>query len=119
MRYGANSYRESVARQCYKNVKTTAHFCIRQLFFGRKHKNVLNLHISERIINLPMRQLTIYLDTFTERRIKAAAKAAGMSLSKWVASLVRDRTQTTWPKDVIALAGAWTDLPTAKELREG
>ncbi len=64
-----------------------------------------------------MRQLTIYLDTSTERRIKAAAKSAGMSLSKWVASLVRDRTQTTWPKEVVQLAGAWPDLPTLEEIR--
>jgi len=66
-----------------------------------------------------MRQLTIYLDTSTERRIKAAAKSAGMSLSKWVASLVRGHTQTTWPKDFVQLAGACPDLPTTQELRRG
>ncbi len=66
-----------------------------------------------------MRQLTIYLDISTERRIKAAAKSAGMSLSKWVASLVRDRTETTWPKSIVQMAGAWPDFPSAEDLRRG
>lgn len=65
-----------------------------------------------------MRQLTIYLDSETERRIRMAAKSAKMSLSKWVASLVRERTQKTWPKAVADLAGAWPDLPGVDELRQ-
>lgn len=65
-----------------------------------------------------MRQLTIYLDTDTERRIRMAAKSARMSLSKWVAVLVRERTETSWPKAVSDLAGAWPDLPAVEELRK-
>ena len=65
-----------------------------------------------------MKQLTIYLDTETERRIKAASKAVGMSLSKWVGMLVRERTETTWPPSVSKLAGAWPDLSTAEVLRK-
>ncbi len=35
----------------------------------------------------------------------------------WLAQLVRDTTYSEWPKDVVALAGAWPDFPTVEELR--
>lgn len=56
-----------------------------------------------------MAQVTIYLDAETEERMKEAAKAAGMSYSKWVAQLIVDRTRTDWPRSVADLAGAWGD----------
>jgi hypothetical protein len=65
-----------------------------------------------------MRQLTIYLDSETEKRIRAAARAARMSLSKWVASLVRERTTKTWPGEVASLAGAWPKFPSLSDLRK-
>jgi hypothetical protein len=65
-----------------------------------------------------MRQLTIYLDRETESRIRAAARSAKMSLSKWVASLVRERTAKSWPKAVADLSGAWPDFPSPEELRK-
>lgn len=64
-----------------------------------------------------MGQMTIYLDDELILRTRAAADAAGLSVSAWLARLVRDRTRTQWPDDVAALAGAWRDLPTAEELR--
>jgi hypothetical protein len=66
-----------------------------------------------------MSQITLYLDKETESKMRAAAEASGMSLSKWVANLIRQRTATEWPASVIELAGAWKDLPTAEEIREG
>lgn len=56
-----------------------------------------------------MAQVTIYLDDETESRMKEAAKAAGLSYSKWIAELIRDRTRTEWPENVARLAGAWAD----------
>ncbi len=64
-----------------------------------------------------MGQVTIYLDDLLLARTRAAADAAGLSVSAWLARLVRERTRTEWPDDVAALAGAWRDLPTAEELR--
>ncbi len=64
-----------------------------------------------------MAQVTIYLDDDLLARTRAAAEAAGLSVSAWMARLVRDRTRSEWPDDVAALAGAWRDLPTAEELR--
>ena len=66
-----------------------------------------------------MPQLNLYVDDPTHQTIKAAAKAAGVSLSKWVSNLVRERTSDEWPPEVLALAGAWKDFPDAEELRTG
>ena len=37
-----------------------------------------------------MAQLTIYLDDAAERRVKAAARKSGVSVSRWIAELVRE-----------------------------
>ncbi|HBL31382.1 MAG TPA: CopG family transcriptional regulator [Acidobacteria bacterium] len=66
-----------------------------------------------------MSQLTLYLDAETESRMKAAAKASGVSLSRWVAGLIREKTANRWPDSVAQLAGAWADFPTAEEIRAG
>jgi hypothetical protein len=65
-----------------------------------------------------MSQVTLYLDRQTEERMKAAAKAAGTSLSQWVAALIREKTATVWPPSIARLAGAWgDDFPTLEEIR--
>jgi hypothetical protein len=64
-----------------------------------------------------MAQVTIYLDDAAERRVKAAARKAGVSVSRWVADLVENRTRTEWPAGVLELAGAWPDFPDPEELR--
>lgn len=65
-----------------------------------------------------MGQVTIYLDDEAERRLKAAARKARVSVSRWVAELVRHRTRTDWPEDVRGLAGAWRDLLDLAEIRK-
>lgn len=67
-----------------------------------------------------MGQLTLYLDNETEARMKAAAKAAGVSLSRWVADLIRDKTATEWPDSLVKLIGTWAeDFPSLEEIRAG
>jgi len=66
-----------------------------------------------------MGQVTLYLDTTTEAKMKEAAKTAGVSQSRWVAELIREKTTTQWPESVVELAGAWGDFPTAEEIRAG
>ncbi len=56
-----------------------------------------------------MPQVTIYLDAETEARMREAARAAGLSYSKWVARLIEERTRTEWPQGIVDLAGAWAD----------
>jgi len=65
-----------------------------------------------------MGQVTLYLDSQTVERMKAAAKAAGTSQSQWVATLIREKTATVWPPTIAQLAGAWKDdFPTLEEIR--
>ena len=66
-----------------------------------------------------MPQLNLYVDETTHDRIRRAAKAAGMSLSRWVATVVTKKTADQWPDDVLALAGTWKDFPSLEEIRAG
>jgi predicted transcriptional regulator len=65
-----------------------------------------------------MAQLTLYLDDELETRLRAAAKAADLSQSRWVANLIAEKLANEWPASVAALAGAWADFPEAAELRD-
>jgi hypothetical protein len=64
-----------------------------------------------------MGQVTLYMDDDTLARMRESAESAGLSMSAWLSQLVRERTRQEWPADVAALAGAWSDLPTAEQLR--
>ncbi len=64
-----------------------------------------------------MAQVTIYVDRATEKRMRGAAAEAGLSLSKWISKLIREKTRDEWPERVKGMAGAWSDLPTAEEIR--
>ncbi len=64
-----------------------------------------------------MAQLTLYLDDEIAEKMKQAAGAVGVSQSRWVAELIRERVTEEWPQAVRELAGAWLELPLAEELR--
>ncbi len=64
-----------------------------------------------------MAQVTLYLDEETAERLKKAAKQAGLSRSRWLAMLVREKTATEWPQAVRGLAGAWADLESTRGRR--
>jgi hypothetical protein len=65
-----------------------------------------------------MGQVTIYLDDNTEKKMRNMVEKSGISKSKWIAQLIREKTATTWPENVTRLAGAWKDMPTADEIRK-
>ena len=65
-----------------------------------------------------MGQLTIYIDNDIEKKVNNMVKKSGMSKSKWVAELIREKTANSWPDSVIQLAGAWEDIPTAEDIRK-
>lgn len=54
-----------------------------------------------------MAQVTIYLDDETVAKLKAAANAAELSYSRWVAMVIREKTQNEWPESIVKLAGSW------------
>lgn len=65
-----------------------------------------------------MGQVTIYIDSKTEENMNAAVKASGVSKSKWVARVIREKAGAEWPRIVKEFAGTWQDLPTAAEIRQ-
>jgi hypothetical protein len=65
-----------------------------------------------------MGQVTIYLDNDLENKMKAAARTSDLSVSKWIANIIKEKTSTEWPQDVIQLAGSWKDtFPSLEEIR--
>jgi hypothetical protein len=54
-----------------------------------------------------------------ERRVRKAAKAAKVSVSKWVADRVAKSVETAWPPEFLDLAGSFPDFPDVDELRKG
>ena len=66
-----------------------------------------------------MGQVTIYLDSETEEKMINIVKKSGISKSKWITALIKEKTASTWPDHIFSLAGAWQDFPTAEEIRKG
>jgi hypothetical protein len=64
-----------------------------------------------------MSQITLYLDDEIASRMKRAAEAEGLSQSKWVSRLIREKTAQEWPNHVAKMAGTWHDMPTAEQIR--
>ena len=65
-----------------------------------------------------MGQLTIYIDNETEKKMTNMVKKSGMSKSKWIAELIREKTANSWPDSVVQVAGSWKDMPTAEVIRK-
>jgi len=55
-----------------------------------------------------MSQVTLYLDAETTK-MKAAARSAGVSQSRWVADLIREKRAPRWPESLVKLVGTWAD----------
>lgn len=65
-----------------------------------------------------MSQVTIYLDAEIEKKMTSMVKKSGKSKSKWISDLIREKTASSWPENIVKLAGAWADMPTAEEIRK-
>jgi hypothetical protein len=64
-----------------------------------------------------MAQVTIYVDSDLEAKMRAAAQAMNLSQSKWITNIIREKLDNEWPANVIVLTGAWADFPEAEEIR--
>jgi hypothetical protein len=58
-----------------------------------------------------MSQITLYLDDATQALVDEAAKANGVSKSRWVADIIRTYASHEWPQDCLSLAGRFADFP--------
>lgn len=65
-----------------------------------------------------MSRVPVYLDAELADKARRAAAEEGVSLSKWIAGLVRERLRDRWSEATKQLAGAWSDFPSVEELRE-
>ena len=66
-----------------------------------------------------MAQITIYLPDGVESKVRKAAKANGISVSRWIASQISNDVEDAWPKGVLDAAGAFPDFPGVREIRKG
>lgn len=64
-----------------------------------------------------MEQITIRLDSESEAKAREYAKNLNISLDKWIADLIMEKTSAVWPQSVKQLAGSWPDFPTLEEIR--
>jgi hypothetical protein len=65
-----------------------------------------------------MPQISLYIDAETDRKMRKAARAAGISRSRWASEAIRSKLGEEWPESVMKLAGAWKDFPTAGQIRK-
>ena len=65
-----------------------------------------------------MSQITLYLDDATQALVEQAAKAHGMSKSRWMAEIIRKYASEEWPVQCIDLAGRFADFPLREDSPE-
>lgn len=58
-----------------------------------------------------MSRITLDLDDATQSLVDQAARACGVSKSRWVADIIRKYAASEWPQDCVALAGSFPDFP--------
>ena len=63
-----------------------------------------------------MPQLSLYLPDAVMEHLKLRAQQEDRSLSAFVTSVLEEKLETSWPKIVTDLAGAYPDFPTRDEL---
>ncbi|HEY5581273.1 MAG TPA: CopG family transcriptional regulator [Rhodoferax sp.] len=62
-----------------------------------------------------MSQITLYLDDATQALVDQAAKAHGLSKSRWVTDIIRKYAAHEWSQDCLALAGQFPDFPLCED----
>lgn len=65
-----------------------------------------------------MGQVTIYIDSETEQKLNLMIKKSGLSKSKWIAELIKEKASRKWPDEIAHMAGSWKDFPLAEDLRQ-
>ena len=74
-------------------------------------KPTIHIYLHIYFKGVDMSQITLYLDDATQALVEQAAKANGVSKSRWVAEIIRKHAAQDWPQDCLALAGRFPDFP--------
>ena len=64
-----------------------------------------------------MAQITIYIDTNLEEKIKEVAKNTGQSISKYISNAIEQKLSNSWNEDIKNLSGSSNDFPSLEEIR--
>ena len=65
-----------------------------------------------------MSQITIYIDSTLEAKVKNMAAATGLSVSKFISNILEKDMADTWSSETMQLGGTWSDFPTLEEIRD-
>lgn len=65
-----------------------------------------------------MSQITIYIDSNLEAKVKKMAAATGLSISKFISNVLEKDMADTWNSEAMKLEGSWSDFPTLDEIRD-
>ncbi len=65
-----------------------------------------------------MAQITIYINSELESKVKKIANSLNISISKYISTIVEKNIEDSWNPKVKKLAGSWSDFPTIEEIRD-
>ena len=65
-----------------------------------------------------MAQITIYINSELESKVKKIASSLNISISKYISTIVEKNIEDSWNPKVKKLAGSWSDFPTIEEIRD-
>jgi len=64
-----------------------------------------------------MAQVTIYMNNNIEQKVKKLAKSMNISISKYISTILEQKTADSWDSSTKELSGAWSDFSTISEIR--
>ena len=64
-----------------------------------------------------MAQITIYMNDNIEQKVKKLAKSMNLSISKYISTILEQKTANSWDNDTKNLSGAWSDFSTISDIR--
>jgi len=64
-----------------------------------------------------MAQVTIYMNNEIETKVKKLAKDMNVSISKYISTILEQKTANSWNSDMKNLSGAWSDFSSIEEIR--
>jgi len=64
-----------------------------------------------------MAQITIYMNNKIEAKVKKLAKEMNLSISKYISTVLEQKTTNCWDSSIKNLSGAWSDFTSIEEIR--